>query len=54
MALPMLLFVLALMINYGAMSVWKVREHTAARLAVWETRWPRTGAYGSAAELLAE
>lgn len=43
LTLPILLFVMALMINYGAMAVWKVREHSAARLAAWETRWPRTG-----------
>jgi hypothetical protein len=44
LTLPILLFVMALMINYGSMCVWKVREHSAARLAAWETRWPRTGA----------
>jgi hypothetical protein len=44
LTLPILLFVMALMINYGTMCVWKVREHSVARLAVWETRWPRTGA----------
>jgi hypothetical protein len=44
LTLPILLFVMALMINYGTMCVWKVREHSVARLAAWETRWPRTGA----------
>jgi hypothetical protein len=44
LTLPILLFVMALMINYGTMCVWKVREHSISRLAVWETRWPRTGA----------
>ncbi len=44
LTLPILLFVMALMINYGTMCVWKVREHSVARLAVWETRWPRSGA----------
>jgi hypothetical protein len=43
LALPILLFVMALMINCGAMCSWKVREQSAARLAVWQTRWPRTG-----------
>jgi hypothetical protein len=44
LTLPILLFVMALMVNFGTMCVWKVREHSIARLAVWETRWPRTGA----------
>lgn len=44
LALPMLLFVLALIINFGTVAAWKVREHSVTRLAVWETRWPRTGA----------
>ena len=44
MALPMLLFVMALIIGYGTASAWKVREHSVSRLAVWETRWPRSGA----------
>ena len=43
LALPILLFVMALIINYGTISAWKVREHSVARLAVWETRWPRSG-----------
>jgi hypothetical protein len=44
LTLPILLFVMALMVNFGTMCVWKVREHSVARLQVWETRWPRTGA----------
>ncbi len=44
LALPILLFIMALIINYGAVAAWKVREHSAARRAVWQTRWPRTGA----------
>ena len=44
LALPILLFIMALIINYGTIAAWKVREHSVARLAVWETRWPRTGA----------
>ena len=43
LALPILLFIMALIINYGTIAAWKVREHSVARLAVWETRWPRTG-----------
>ena len=42
LALPILLFIMALIINYGTVAAWKVREHSVARLAVWETRWPRT------------
>jgi hypothetical protein len=43
MALPILLFIMALIINYGTVAAWKVRENSVARLTVWETRWPRTG-----------
>ena len=43
-SLPILLFVMALIVCYGTISAWKVREHSVARLAVWETRWPRSGA----------
>ena len=43
LTLPILLFIMALIIDYGTIAVWKVREHSVARLAVWETRWPRSG-----------
>ncbi len=43
LALPVLLFIMALIIDYGTIAAWKVRENSVARLAVWETRWPRTG-----------
>ena len=43
LALPILLFVMALIINAGTVGAWKVRALTMARLAVWEARWPRTG-----------
>src|SRR5271157_3863406 len=43
MALPILLFIMALIVNYGTIAAWKVRENSVARLAVWETRWPRSG-----------
>jgi len=43
LTLPVLLFIMALIIDYGTIAVWKVREHSVARLAVWETRWPRSG-----------
>ena len=34
---------MALIVCYGTISAWKVREHSVARLAAWETRWPRSG-----------
>lgn len=43
LSLPILLFVMALMINYGTVACWKVRALSVARNAVWSTRWPRTG-----------
>ncbi len=43
LALPILLFIMALIVNYGTIAAWKVRENSVARLAVWETRWPRSG-----------
>jgi hypothetical protein len=43
LALPILLFVMALMINYDTMASWKVRGLSIARNAVWSTRWPRNG-----------
>ena len=44
LALPMLLFVMALIIGYGTVATWSVRGNSVARLAVWESRWPRSGA----------
>lgn len=43
LALPLLLFIMALMIDFAAVATWKIRGESVARLAVWETRWPRTG-----------
>ena len=43
LALPILLFVMALIIDYGTVASWKVREQSVARLQLWESRWPRTG-----------
>lgn len=43
MVLPILLFVMALMINFGTATAWKVRSLCVARDAVWRTQWPRTG-----------
>jgi hypothetical protein len=43
LALPMLLFVMALMLNFGTVASWKVRTLGAARHAAWSTRAPRSG-----------
>lgn len=43
LALPFILFLMALIVCYGIVATWRVREHSVARLAVWESRWPRTG-----------
>ncbi|MGO8750115.1 MAG: hypothetical protein ACLQNE_29570 [Thermoguttaceae bacterium] len=43
LSLPMLLFVMALMINYGTVASWKVRGDVTSRYAVWASRPPRTG-----------
>lgn len=42
LSLPILLFIMALIINFGALASWKVRGLSAARHAVWSSRWPRT------------
>ncbi|MDA1051537.1 MAG: hypothetical protein O3C40_13795, partial [Planctomycetota bacterium] len=42
--LPVLLFVMALMMNYGTVATWRVRSEIISRDAVWRTRWPRDGA----------
>ena len=42
LALPLLLFVMALFINAGSSAAWKVRAHGVARDAVWRHRWPRS------------
>ena len=39
--LPVLLFVMALMVNYGTMATWRVRSEVISRHAAWRTRWPR-------------
>jgi len=43
LALPILLMVMALMVNFGTRFCWKVRTQGIARHAVWGARWPRTG-----------
>ena len=35
LSLPILLFVMALIVNYGTLAAWKVRDLSVARLAVW-------------------
>ena len=44
MWLPILLFVMALMVNFGTFATWRVRGEFVSRHAAWRTRWPRTGA----------
>jgi hypothetical protein len=46
-ALPILLFVTALMVNFGTLATWRVRGEIVSRDAVWRGRWPRTGDWES-------
>ncbi|NMC19060.1 MAG: hypothetical protein GYA33_01460 [Thermogutta sp.] len=41
-ALPLLLFLMALMINFGTASAWRIRELATARQTVWASRYPRS------------
>ena len=43
LCLPILLLVMALMINFGTAACWKARGQVVARHALWGSRWPRTG-----------
>jgi len=43
LSLPVLLFMMALMINFGVIAAWKVRTHTAARQVVWRARALHSG-----------
>jgi hypothetical protein len=43
LALPILLFVTALMINFGTLAAWRVRGEIVSRDAAWRAQWPRTG-----------
>lgn len=43
LALPILLMLMALMINYGTVASWKVRALAMSRHAVWSSRAPRSG-----------
>jgi hypothetical protein len=38
-----LLFVMALMVNYGTMATWRVRSEVISRHSAWRERWPRSG-----------
>lgn len=44
LCLPVLLFVMALMINVGAVAAWRVRDWSVARHSAWAGRHPRSGA----------
>src|SRR5262245_13439660 len=44
LAIPILMFVLALSVIFGAVTCWKIRGEVAARDAVFSSRWPRRGA----------
>jgi len=41
-ALPLLLFLMALIINFGTASSWRIRELATARQTVWASRYPRS------------
>ncbi|MFQ5735077.1 MAG: hypothetical protein ACE5KM_24350 [Planctomycetaceae bacterium] len=43
--LPIMLFVMALMVNFGNMAAWKVRAQHNTRYAGWRTLQDRTGQY---------
>ncbi len=47
LSLPLLLFIMALMINYGTVASWKVRGLAVARHALWASRDLRTGSLSS-------
>jgi len=44
MWLPVLMFVTALIVNFGTMAAWRMRGEVVARDAAWRVRYPRTGA----------
>lgn len=41
--LPVLLMVMALMVNYANITSWRLRGEVVARDAAWRSRWPRSG-----------
>ncbi|HEX5103505.1 MAG TPA: hypothetical protein VFV87_06820, partial [Pirellulaceae bacterium] len=46
LAIPLLLFVLALSVIFGTVACWRVRGQSVARDAIWSHRWPRTEPWG--------
>ncbi len=44
LSLPVLLFVMALIIDFGTLASWKARAAVSARQSVWRQRYDRTGA----------
>lgn len=44
LCLPLLLLIMALIMNFGTAAAWKVRSLTVARQVVWRQRYPRNGA----------
>ena len=45
LSLPIMLFVMALMINFGNVAAWKVRAQTNARYSLWRNLMTRTGTH---------
>jgi hypothetical protein len=43
MALPIVLLVMALMVNFGSVASWKIRALSVARNQLWSHRFPRDG-----------
>ncbi len=44
LCLPILLFIMALMVNFATIASWKIRSQSVARHALWGSRQPRAGA----------
>ena len=42
LALPLLLMIMAVIVNFGTLACWKVRGLSMARMTVWGNRWPRS------------
>lgn len=45
LALPVLMLMMGLMINYGSLACWGVRSQVVARNTIWKHRWPRRGQF---------
>ena len=48
LALPLLLFLMALMINFGVIGAWKIRTQVNSRYALWRSVHTRTGEFNPA------